>query len=249
MREGAAREYATILPSETALIPSTLSFTEAASVPQSAITAWQALFEQGLLTGSFTPDTVPHVSSSGEKIFGGDLASGKRVLVLVAATAVGLMAVQFAKLAGATVYGTASAKNEAYLKELGVDGVIDYTKGSVEEWIGGDESKKFDVVFDCVGGKSMLDGWTAVKAGGAYPSIVPGFVEQPERGRPDGVKAKWFVLESRASDLEVIGKFIDLGKVKTTVDSVWKLEEYEEAFKRAGGWGARGKVVMKVAEE
>ena len=56
-------------------------------------------------------------------------------------------------------------------------------------------------------------------------------------------------MESRASDLEVIGKFIDLGKVKTTVDSVWKLEEYEEAFKRAGGWGARGKVVMKVAEE
>lgn len=119
-RDGGARQYTTIFPSEAALIPSTLSFTDAASVPQSAITAWQALFEQALLTGSFTPTTIPHVSSSGE-IVGGDLAKGKRVLVLGAATAVGLMAVQFAKLAGATVYGTASPKNEAYLQELGVD--------------------------------------------------------------------------------------------------------------------------------
>lgn len=247
MREGAARQYATILPSEAAFLPSTLSFTDAASVPQSAITAWQAIFEQALLTGSFTPATVPHVSAAGE-VVGADLARGKRVLVLGAATAVGLMAVQFAKLAGASVYGTASAKNEAYLRELGIDGVIDYTRGSVEDWIGGEESRKFDVVFDCVGGKSMLDGWTAVKAGGAYPSIVPGFEEKPEKGRPEGVRAKWFVLEARGSDLEGISKLIDLGKVKTTVDGVWKLEDYEEAFKRAGGWGARGKVVLKVGE-
>lgn len=222
--------------------------TDAASVPMSAHTAWQALFEQGLLTGSFTSSSVPRVSDSGE-ILGSDLAKGKRVLVLGAAGGVGLMAVQFAKLAGATVYGTASSRNEEFLRELGVDGVVNYTKISVKDWIAEAPSeRKFDLVFDCVGGKAMLDGWFGVKEHGTYISVVPGFVEEPENGKPEGVRSKWFIMEARGEELERVGRFFGKG-LRATVDGVWGLEQWEEAFKRTGSGHARGKVVIKVAKE
>ncbi|KAF2678579.1 NAD(P)-binding protein [Lentithecium fluviatile CBS 122367] len=245
-REGSAAQYALILPEETARIPDGLGMEEAATVPMSALTAWQALFEQGLLTGAYTPINVPHVSEEGE-VYGGQ-AKGKRVLILGAAGGVGQMAVQFGKLAGAWVVGTASGRNQGYLTELGVDEVIDYTKTSVEDWIGDKEESKFDLVFDCVGGKSMIDGWTAVKPDGAYISVVPGFKE-PEGGKPAGVQSKWFVMESRGNELEGIGRFIEKGMVRGCVDSVWKIEEFEEAFKKTASGHARGKVVLRIAEE
>jgi NADPH:quinone reductase-like Zn-dependent oxidoreductase len=64
-RHGAAAQYTLLLPEEAAHVPKGMSMTEAASVPMSAHTAWQALFEQGMLTGSFTPVDVPHVTDDG----------------------------------------------------------------------------------------------------------------------------------------------------------------------------------------
>jgi NADPH:quinone reductase-like Zn-dependent oxidoreductase len=244
-REGTAREYATILPSEAALVPQGLAMLDAASVPMSAYTAWQALFEQGLLTGSFTPTSVPHVNDNGEARLG--QADGKRVLILGAAGGVGLMAVQFAKIAGAHVVGTASAKNEAYLKELGIDEVVDYTKATIQEYIASGNDK-FDVVFDCAGGKSMLDGWNGVTDNGAYVSVVPGFKE-PEGGKPVGVRNMWFVMEARGEELGRVGKFFEKGMLKATVDSVWKLEDFEGAFAKTASGHARGKVIFKVSDE
>jgi len=212
---------------------------EAATVPMSALTAWQGLFEQGGLSEE------PYVDEKGE-VHGGQ-AKGKRVLILGAAGGVGIQAVQYAKIAGAYVVGTASARNAEFLKGLGVDEVLDYTKSSVKEYVNRDEERKFDVLLDCAGGKSMLDGWNGVKRNGSYPSIVVGFKE-PEDGKPEGVKCGFFVMVSRGEELERISKFIEKGLVKTSVDSVWKIEEFEEAFKKTATGHARGKVVIKVAE-
>ncbi|ORY15342.1 hypothetical protein BCR34DRAFT_622966 [Clohesyomyces aquaticus] len=239
-REGTARQYATILSSETAMIPQGIDMTTAACVPMSALTAWQAVFEQGALSA------VPYVSDAGDVV--GGQARGKRVLVLGAAGGVGLMAVQFAKLAGTFVAGTAGPKNREFVLGLGVDEVVDYTTTSMEAWVSGSEDRKFDLVFDCAGGKSMLDGWNAVKKDGVYVSVVPGFKE-PEGGKPEGMRSAWFVMESRGEELEAIGRFIEKGLVRTWVDSVWKIEEFEEAFAKTATGHARGKVVIKVAED
>ena len=147
-REGTARQYATILPSETALVPpswasSDSSLTDAASVPMSALTAWQALFEQGQLTSrpsesfTYSMDLLPRVKEDGELV--GGQAKGKRVLVLGASGGVGNFAVQFAKLAGATVVGTAGPSNVEFVKSLGVDEVVNYRETSLKDWIGTDE--------------------------------------------------------------------------------------------------------------
>ncbi|KAF2825668.1 NAD(P)-binding protein [Ophiobolus disseminans] len=241
-REGAASEYATILVSEAALVPEDLGMLDAASVPMSAHTAWQAVFEKGLLTGSFDDTGVPHVNDKGEAVLG--QAKGKRVLILGAAGGVGLMAVQFAKLAGAHVVGTASARNKEYLQELGIDEVVDYTKVSIEEYVASGNDK-FDLVFDCAGGKSMVDGWNGVKDDGAYISVVPGFRE-PEHGKPVGVRSTWFVMVPRGEELSRIGRFFEKGSLKATVDSVWALEDFEGAFGKTASGHARGKVVFRV---
>ena len=65
---------------------------EAASVPMSAHTVWQALFEHGMLAGEFPAASVPHVNEEGEAIL--HQADGKRVLILGASGGVGLLAVQ-----------------------------------------------------------------------------------------------------------------------------------------------------------
>jgi NADPH:quinone reductase-like Zn-dependent oxidoreductase len=169
-RHGAAAQYTLILPEEAAHVPKGMSMIEAASVPMSAHTAWQALFEQGLLTGSFTPMDVPHVNDSGQAVLG--QASGKRVLILGAAGGVGLMAVQFAKLAGAHVSGTSSTRNITFLTNLGIDEVIDYTRTTIPSYIR-TNNPPFDLVLDCVGGTSMLDGWHGVAPHGTYISVVP----------------------------------------------------------------------------
>jgi NADPH:quinone reductase-like Zn-dependent oxidoreductase len=248
-REGAAGEFASLLLSEAALVPQGLNMQDAAAVPMSAHTAWQALFEHGLLTGSFSPTSVPHVKEDGEAVLG--QAQGKRVLVLGAAGGVGIMAVQMAKLAGAWVAGTAGPRNKMFLEELGVDEVIDYTQTSVKEHVRlhRDGAKaKFDLVFDCVGGGAMMDGWYGVKDHGTYISIVPGFKE-PDEGKPIGIKSVWFVMEARGEELERIGKFFTKGLLKATVDSVWKLDEYQRAFEKTGSGHARGKVVMRVGSD
>lgn len=245
-REGTAREYATILPSEAALVPKGLGLVDASAIPMSALTAWQAVFEKGLLTGSYAAESVPRITNAGE-IQGAELAKGKRVLVLGAAGGVGIMALQFARLAGAYVAGTASPRNDEFVRGLGAE-VIDYTKTSVKGWIGGEEGKKFDLVFDCVGGSAMLDGWNAVKDNGTYISVAPGFRE-PEGGKPAGVRNEWFVMDSRGSELAAIGRFIEKGLVKGWVDSVWRIEDYEKAFAKTATGHARGKVVIKVAED
>ncbi|KAK7192112.1 NAD(P)-binding protein [Paraphaeosphaeria sporulosa] len=245
-REGTAREYATLLPSEAALVPEGLGLEDASAIPMSALTAWQAVFEKGLLTGSYAPASVPRVTDAGE-IQGAELAKGKRVLVLGAAGGVGMMAIQFARLAGAYVAGTASGRNDEFVRGLGAE-VIDYTTTSLKEYVGGEEGKKFDLVLGCVGGNAMLDGWNAVKDNGTYICVTPGFRE-PDGGKPAGVRSEWFVMDSRGSELAAIGRFIEKGLVKGWVDSVWKMEDFEKAFAKTATGHARGKVVIKIAQD
>jgi NADPH:quinone reductase-like Zn-dependent oxidoreductase len=186
------------------------------------------------------------MDTTGESVL--NQAPGNRVLILGAAGGVGIMAVQFAKLAGAFVAGTASTRNTEFLKEkLGIDEVINYTTTTIAEHMASSGHTLFDLVLDCVGGKALLDGWDAVAPHGSYISVVPGFT-QPQGGKriPEGVKSKFFIMKARGEELERIGKFFEKGMLKTCVDSVWKLEEYEKAFEKTGTGHARGKIVLRV---
>ncbi len=135
-RDGAEAEFTIALPNELVPKPSTLDHVQAAAVPLSALTAWQALFEH---TG---------------------LTAGQTVLIHGAAGGVGVFAVQLARWPGAQVIATASARNRDFLLELGANEIIDYTTTRFEEVV-----KPVDVVFDTVGGDTLARSWQVVKKG------------------------------------------------------------------------------------
>ncbi|MBO0790403.1 MAG: NADP-dependent oxidoreductase [Ktedonobacteraceae bacterium] len=119
---GAYAEYCAAPSRALAPMPVSLSFDEAAAAPIGATTAWQGLFDAG------------------------QLHAGQRVLILGGSGGVGTFAVQFAHRAGAQVIATTSTHNVAFVRSLGADVVIDYTRTHIE-----DEIHNVDLVFDTVG--------------------------------------------------------------------------------------------------
>ena len=129
-RNGAEADYVIAIDSEIAPKPQSLYHEYAAAVPMAGLTAWQALFDHAHLSSKDT------------------------VLIHGAAGGVGSFAVQLALWTGAHVIGTASAHNSSFLKDLGVNDVIDYKKTNFE-----DRVHDVDVVFDTVGGKTLERSW------------------------------------------------------------------------------------------
>lgn len=153
MRGGAYANYTTVQPHEIARMPATLSYSEAASVPHAASTAWTAL----VMTANVQP--------------------GQRVLIHAAAGGVGHFAVQIAKMAGAYVIGTASAGRESFLRELGVDEFINYTTTPFETAV-----KDVDVVLDTIGFDTAARSLAVLKPGGWLLCLVtPPPAEAAER--------------------------------------------------------------------
>lgn len=142
-RDGAAADYVVVRAADLAPKPKTLSHAQAAAVPLSALTAWQALFDHASLT------------------------RGQRVLIHAAAGGVGTYAVQLAHGRGAHVIGTARAINAGFLRDLGADEVIDYTATHFE-----DQVRDVDVVLDSVGGDTLERSWGVLRKGGVLVSVA-----------------------------------------------------------------------------
>jgi NADPH:quinone reductase-like Zn-dependent oxidoreductase len=142
-RDGAAAEYVLVHADDLAPKPPSLSHVQAASVPLSALTAWQALFDHAGLT------------------------QGQRVLIHAAAGGVGTYAVQLARWCGARVIATAGAENEGLVRELGADEFIDYTAVPFERQV-----REVDVVLDTVGGETRERSWGVVRRHGVLVTIV-----------------------------------------------------------------------------
>ena len=216
-------------------MPRGVAWEEAASVPLSALSAWQALFVHAGL------------SASGKE--GGENARRKRVLVTAAAGGVGVWAVQLARAAGAEVVGTCGAANGEFVRGLGADEVLDYKVTDLKEWVGAEEGRRFDVVLDCAGGKTLEDAWTCVKDGGVVISVAqPPETKKPTENVRKDVRSVWFIVEPSRQQLGEIMRLVENGKCKGVVDSVWEIENWEKALERLKGGHTRGKVVLKLAE-
>ena len=112
------------LPASLAVpLPATLSYTDAAALPLAGISAWIGMVQTG------------------------NVKAGMRVLIHAAAGGVGGMAVQIARLRGATVIATCSERNADFVRALGAQEVIAYDKTAFE-----DHARDVDLVFDVIGG-------------------------------------------------------------------------------------------------
>ena len=230
-RPGNCREYTIARTYEMALKPQKLSWVESATVPLSALAAWQALFQHAGVNGLHDPESA-----------------GKKVLVTAAAGGVGVWLVQLARIAGLDVVAQiGNAKNDKFVRDQGASRTINYRQESLRQWA--EREGPADIVLDNVGGETLEDAWFAVKNGGALISIV----EVPELRKPKAlpqkdVRSEFFIMDPDGQQLTEITKLLDEGKCRPVVDSEWKLEDYDEAFERLDGGHANGKVVIKVAD-
>jgi NADPH:quinone reductase-like Zn-dependent oxidoreductase len=214
-RDGAYAEYIAVRASEIAFKPKSIDDVHAAAIPLAALTAWQALF-----------DTA-------------GLSAGQRVLIHAAAGGVGNFAVQLAKWKGAWVAGTASGRNQEFLRELGVDQPVNYETTRFEEVVRG-----VDVVLDTLAGETRSRSWRTLKPGGILVSILG--QPQVEEAAARGVRGAGIMVQPNASELAEIAGLVDSGKLKVFVDAVFPLAEASKAHELSETGHVRGKVVLKV---
>jgi len=199
-----------------ALKPRSVDHVHAAAIPLAALTAWQALFDVAGLT------------------------AGQKILIHAAAGGVGSFAVQLAKWKEAHVIGTASARNQSFLRELGVDEPIDYEKARFEDVV-----HDVDVVLDTIGGDTQQRSWKVLKKGGILVSIIS--EPSAEEAAKYGVRPGYVFVQPNAAELAEIAKLVDSGKVKPVVETVLPLSEARRAQELSETGHTRGKIVLKVA--
>jgi NADPH:quinone reductase-like Zn-dependent oxidoreductase len=214
-RDGGYADYIVVRESEVALKPKSVDHITAAAIPLASLTAWQALFDAARLT------------------------AGQSVLIHGAAGGVGTFAVQFAKLKGARVIGTASKKNHEYLRSLGADEVIDYTMTRFEDVV-----HHVDAVVDTITGETADRSWQVIKRGGVYVSILA--PPSPEKASAHGVRAEHVFVQPRVDQLDEIGKLVDAGKVRVIIEQVFPLSEARAAQQSSATGHTRGKIVLRV---
>lgn len=236
-RTGNAREYTIALTSELALKPRNLSWEESASVPLSAFTAYQALFEHGGLKLGWKDD-----ADKSENV-------KKRILITAAAGGVGVWVVQLARAAGVKdIIAVVGPDNVDFVKSLGATEVINYKQQSLGAWAAAG-NPKVDLIVDMLGKQTLADAWTAVKDGGILLSInEPPENRKPKESAPKDVTNRFFIMEPKGWQLKDVAELLEKREARAVVDSVWKLEEFREAFTKVESGHARGKVIIVVQQ-
>lgn len=216
---GSYAEYALAPVTQIVEKPAGLDYVQAAAIPVPAMTAWQAMF-----------DTAK-------------VQAGQKVLVHAASGGVGGFAVQFAKLKGAYVIGTASGANQDLVRSLGVDQFIDYRSMRFDEIV-----KDADVVFDTVGGDTQERSWKVLKKGGILVSIVQPPSEKT--AAEHGVRGVFMVEDAkRTNELKEIAELVASGRVKVNVETILPLREGRKAQELSQKGHVRGKIVLVTEAE
>lgn len=213
---GAFSQYAVINADHLVLKPKNLSVVEAAAIPLAGTTAWQALFDEA------------------------KLLAGQRLLITNSSGGVGSLAIQFAKARGAQVTAVASGRNEKFVRDLGADHFIDYTRQAFE-----DVATDMDVVLDTMGGDVYHRALRTLKKGGKMITVVAFPQDEAERY---GVSAKRSFTVPNAESLSEITRLVEAGKVTPHVDRVLAFADARDALAISEAGRTRGKIVLTVTE-
>ncbi|MBQ3266208.1 MAG: NADP-dependent oxidoreductase [Ruminococcus sp.] len=235
---GAFAEYVAVKADALARIPEYLSFEEAATVPLTALTAWQA-FE--LMN-----------AKKGETLF---ISGGTG--------SVGAMAIPIAKSLGLTVITNGSAENEERVLNLGADCFIDYRKENYQDLL-----SDVDCVLDTLGEKELKNEFDILKDGGSIVSLrgLPNEAFAKSMGmsvikravfgivgkRYDKLEAKrsqkyYFIfVHEDGAGLQKISDIFSERRVQISIDEVFSLEDVNKALKKVESGRSRGKTIIRI---
>jgi NADPH:quinone reductase-like Zn-dependent oxidoreductase len=228
---GALAEYACAREDRLAPKPANLSFEACAAVPIAALTALQALRDQGLIQ------------------------PGQQVLIQGASGGVGTFAVQIAKAFGAEVTAVCSPRHVDEARAMGADHVIDYTQDDFTKR-SRTKRQRYDLIVGVNGYHPLSDYRRALRPKGTYVMVgasarlfhalfqvmVLGQALSWLRRK----KTRFFIASITLQDLEVMKDLLEAGKVVPVIDRVFPLAETAEAFRYLEEGHANGKVVITV---
>jgi NADPH:quinone reductase-like Zn-dependent oxidoreductase len=208
-RDGTLAEYTVVEARNLAPLPGDVDFTMGAGVAMTGLTAWQGLFEHGRL------------------------CEGQSILVHGAAGAVGSMASQLARLAGAYVIGTGRAADRQTALDFGAHEFVDLDNDALED-VG-----NVDLVFDVIGGDIQKRSAGLIRTGGTLVTVTG-----PPEARPaDGLAIDFVVVPDRAQLGEVVQRMRD-GRLRTHIGTVAALDDAVAAFNPAER--VKGKTIIRV---
>ena len=227
-------EYVAAPASDLARKPAGVDHVHAAAAPMAALTAYQFLIDLGHdVPNPLQPNKHEPVP-----------LAGKTVLINGAAGGVGHLALQLAKLHGATVIAVASGGHEAFLRGLGADRFIDYTKGALADAV-----DCVDLVLDTVGGAAAKRFLPLIKRGGALFPVFPLGFEGTDEAARLGVTVSATQVRSNGAQLAVLAHLMAAGKLQVAIDSSFTLKDAAAAHERAAQGPIRGKIVLTVLPE
>lgn len=236
---GAVAEYAVVAESAAALKPTNLDFVQAASIPMVGLTSWQALKERA------------------------GIQPGQKVFIPAGSGGIGTFAIQLAKYFGAKVATTTSTKNLAFVKSLGADQVIDYTKQEFDKVLLG-----YDMVLGTIKGNDIEKSTGILKPGGKIVSLVGPLDKAFAKARKlnfvlkfvFGLMSRKIITEAKkrqvsysflfvrpdGNQLSDIGTLLEAEKIKPVIDKVFSFEQAKDALAYLAQGRAKGKVVIKI---
>ena len=204
--------------------PAGMTFEEAAAIPQAGVIALQGILNKG------------------------QVQPGQKVLINGAGGGAGTFAVQLAKLYGAEVTGVDNTGKLDFMRSLGADHVIDYTREDFTK-----NGKQYDLILDVIAHRSVFAYRRALKANGTY-FLVGGSVATlfqilllgPWIRRTTSKKIRLLAVQPNRKDLVSITELCEAGKIVPVIDKRYPLSEVPEALRYLGEGRAKGKVIITV---
>lgn len=216
-----------------------------------AYAEYLCLSEHGSL--ALKPDSLTHTEAAVIP-FGGTSAlhfikkaaiqPGQKVLIYGASGAVGSTAVQLAKSFGAEVTGVCSTENVDWVKSLGADNVIDYTKEDFTT-----NGKVYDVIMDTVNKVSFSRGVKSLTKNGKLILSAAGMTEMLQgfwTSMTSSKKVLTGVIGHTAEDIDFLKGLIEAGKLKPVIDKIFPLEQMAEAHAYVEKGHKKGNVAITV---
>eukprot|EP00877_Chromochloris_zofingiensis_P015047 jgi/Chrzof1/9797/Cz04g16010.t1 len=257
-QEGSYAEYAVVSEDFLAYAPSSIPLSQAGGVPLAALTAWQALDTahpqpgQRLLilagaggVGHFALQ-VRRSGCSSSSSSTSTSSSNSRIKML---SVLYRMAKQ---VYGLHVVATAGPANLDFVKQLGADEVIDYTK---QKWQDTAKDEKYDIIIDMLPFPGTTEQCiAALKPTGHYSHIqnyestdkqlLKCLEEQHHSGQ--GPSVSLIVVTPNGQQLQWIADLMDEGRVKLVVHQVYPLKDIAKAHDHVAAGHTRGKVVVTI---
>lgn len=220
---GGFAEY--VCAPENALVvkPPSMTFEQAAAIPQAAMLALQALRDIARIK------------------------SGQKLLINGAGGGVGTFAIQIAKLHDAEITAVDSASKLDMLRSMGAKHVIDYKKEDFTR-----SGLRYDLILDVKTTRSMFDCARAlsphgvyVTVGGSMPRLFQGLLSWPWIAVTTSKRVRLLALKPNKG-LAYMNELFEMGAVVPVIDGTYNLSQVPEAFRRFAAGEHKGKLVITV---